>query len=90
MNAAAHALAGVRALSTFWKPGRGGRGFHIAYRSDEPTNCPGCGRSHWHVGRTLAECAFCATAIPLEGEAVSGPGTFRVKDHRQTKDARYG
>ena len=26
---------------------------------------PGCGRTHWIIGRISAECAFCATALPL-------------------------
>lgn len=41
------------------------RGYSIAYRSGQVNHCPGCGRSQWHVGRLTAECAFCATAIPL-------------------------
>jgi hypothetical protein len=42
------------------------RGYHVAYREHEVNHCPGCGRSHWLVGRLMAECAFCATALPLE------------------------
>jgi len=42
------------------------RGYHQAYRLNESNWCPGCGRSHWLVGRMTAECAFCSTAIPLE------------------------
>lgn len=41
------------------------RGYAIFYRQNEPNHCPGCGRSAWHVGRQSAECAACATAIPL-------------------------
>lgn len=41
------------------------RGYHAVYREHELNRCPGCGRSHWYIGRLLAECAFCATAIPL-------------------------
>jgi hypothetical protein len=41
------------------------RGYHVVYRPHERNHCPGCGRSHWIVGRLLAECAFCATALPL-------------------------
>lgn len=50
------------------------RGHHVAYRGDGHDRCPGCGRSHWYVGRLSAECAFCTTAIPLAGNAdvVSG------------------
>ena len=41
------------------------RGYHAVYRDNEINHCPGCGRTHWYVGRTLAECGFCATALPL-------------------------
>lgn len=50
------------------------RGYHIVYREDQVNNCPGCGRSHWYIGRTMAECAFCATALPLESAALVGSG----------------
>jgi hypothetical protein len=43
------------------------RGYHAAYRFNEINRCPGCGRSHWHVGRVSAQCAFCDTAIPFAG-----------------------
>lgn len=42
------------------------RGFHALYRRGERNWCPGCGREHWLVGRLMAECAFCATALPLD------------------------
>lgn len=35
------------------------------YYAGEDNRCPGCGRSHWLVGRSTAECAFCSTALPL-------------------------
>ena len=41
------------------------RGYHAVYREQQINHCPGCGRTHWIIGRTSAECAFCATAIPL-------------------------
>src|SRR5579885_2193931 len=41
------------------------RGHHIIYRANESNHCPGCGRSHWYIGRVSAECGFCGTAIPL-------------------------
>jgi hypothetical protein len=43
------------------------RGYHAVYRLNVVNHCPGCGRTHWLVGRTLAECGFCATALPLAG-----------------------
>lgn len=42
------------------------RGFQPVYRAGETNRCPGCGRSHWLVGRSTAECAFCATALPID------------------------
>ncbi len=41
------------------------RGYHAVYREHQVNNCPGCGRTHWLIGRMLAECAFCTTALPL-------------------------
>ena len=42
------------------------RGYHAVYRDNEVNRCPGCGRTHWFLGRMLAECAFCSTALPLQ------------------------
>lgn len=42
-----------------------GRGFMPLYHAGDVNHCPGCGGKHWHVGRMSAECATCATAIPL-------------------------
>lgn len=53
------------------------RGYHVVYRPDEVNHCPGCGRSHWLIGRSLAECGFCATALPLLDGGMSGAGLFR-------------
>lgn len=44
------------------------RGHNVVYRLGEAQRCPGCGRRHWLVGRTMAECAFCATALPLASD----------------------
>ncbi|MDZ7588798.1 MAG: hypothetical protein U5J78_06575 [Parasphingorhabdus sp.] len=41
------------------------RGFMPLYHQDIVNRCPGCGKSHWHVGRMSAECAHCHTALPL-------------------------
>ena len=54
------------------------RGYNILYRQDQVNHCPSCGRTHWYVGRVSAECAFCATALPLV-EAVTGHGTHRPR-----------
>jgi hypothetical protein len=36
------------------------------YRFHSTNHCPGCGRTHWHIGAMTAECAFCATPLLLE------------------------
>ena len=59
------------------------RGYGFVYREDAVNRCPGCGRSHWHVGRVSAECAFCATALPLASATARGAGTPRY-GHRRT------
>ncbi len=41
------------------------RGYRVVFHDDRINHCPACGRSQWHVGRSTAECAFCAAAIPL-------------------------
>jgi len=49
------------------------RGYHAVYRENEINHCPGCGRTHWYLGRMLAECAFCETALPLQEAYRQGP-----------------
>ena len=48
------------------------RGYHVAYRENEVNHCPGCGRTHWYVGRLSAECGFCGTALPLSEATTRG------------------
>jgi hypothetical protein len=54
------------------------RGYHAVYRENEINHCPGCGRTHWLIGRASAECAFCGTALPL------AEGINAAADHRPT------
>ena len=49
------------------------RGYHAVYREHEINHCPGCGRTHWLIGRVSAECAFCSTALPLQEAYQQGP-----------------
>ena len=53
------------------------RGYLVAYREDEVNHCPGCGRTHWYVGRLSAECGFCSTALPLADTGITGTGLLR-------------
>jgi hypothetical protein len=64
----------------------GARGYMPVYHAEEVNRCPGCGRSHWLIGRLLAECAFCATALPLSEGGMTGAGLFRL--HHKAAKAR--
>lgn len=35
------------------------------YHAGTVNHCPSCGHTHWHIGRSSAQCAFCHDAIPL-------------------------
>lgn len=52
-------------LVTFDPQALADRGAYAVYHHGETNRCPRCGRSHWQVGRTMAECAFCETALPI-------------------------
>jgi hypothetical protein len=54
------------------------RGYHAVYRDNQVNHCPGCGRTHWYLGRVLAECAFCSTALPLQESFRHGPAPAPV------------
>lgn len=62
------------------------RGYHVVYRDHENNHCPGCGRSHWLIGRLMAECAFCATALPLESRLMTGTDSVR----HTSRNGSYG
>lgn len=55
------------------------RGYQAFYRPDEVNHCPGCAAAQWIVGRMVAECAFCGTAVPLITGGTTGPGLFRLR-----------
>jgi hypothetical protein len=66
------------------------RGHHIVYRVNADNHCPGCGRSHWYIGRVSAECGFCGTAIPLaearhddSGASAPRPASITSADQRR-------
>jgi hypothetical protein len=52
------------------------RGYCPVYREHQVNHCPGCGRTQWLVGRISAECAFCATALPLVEATSRGSGAI--------------
>jgi len=41
-------------------------GYRLLYHRNSVNHCPGCGQTQWFIGRVSAECAFCATALPLQ------------------------
>ena len=57
------------------------RGYCVVYRENQVNHCPGCGRTHWFVGRVSAECGFCSTALPLAEASSRGIGTH-VRNYR--------
>jgi exosome complex RNA-binding protein Csl4 len=62
-----------------------GRGYHAVYRDDGVNHCPGCGRTQWIIGRVSAECAFCATALPLAEASMrshTGPVVIQHKNRQ--------
>ena len=65
-----------------------GRGYHAVYREHEVNPCPGCGRTHWIIGRVSAECAFCATALPLAEASMrshAGPVVIQHKNRHHER-----
>lgn len=65
------------------------RGFNAVFRPNERNDCPGCGRCHWDVRSTTAECAFCATALPIIGETTTGRAAT-VLQRRHIESAARG
>ena len=66
-----------------------GRGYHVVYRKQEINYCPGCGRSHWYVGRSSAECGFCGTAIPLDETNLRSASGGHSRNRRYFNDAAW-
>jgi len=64
-------LSSTQARRTAFNPNA--RGYHAVYHAGEVNHCPGCGRTHWIIGRMSAECAFCSTALPLKEAHTHGP-----------------
>ena len=54
-------------------------GYRVAYRADAANKCPGCGEDQWLIGRMTAECAFCATALPLVAGGTLGSSSIRYR-----------
>ncbi len=60
-------------------------GYALSYQRGETNHCPGCGRHNWIVGRLMAECAFCGTALTLMH--IHGYGaTQRICRHGGTEE----
>jgi len=65
------------------------RGHHIVYRANESNHCPGCGRSHWYIGRVSAECGFCGTAVPLAETSVLDAGSVSKRQRTSADQRRF-
>lgn len=59
-----------------------GRGYHAVYRENAVNHCPGCGRTHWLIGRMSAECAFCTTALPLAEASMQSSDRPVIIEHK--------
>jgi len=81
-----------RAAASF-AAGLAQRGHHIVYRANESNHCPGCGRSHWYIGRVSAECGFCGTAVSLaetsRHEAIARPPSGSKSVVQSPNQRRY-
>jgi hypothetical protein len=65
-----------------------GRGYHAVYHEHEVNHCPGCGRTHWIIGRISAECAFCATALPLAEASMRSHKAAAIIQHKNRDQAQ--
>ncbi len=65
-----------------------GRGYHAVYHEDQVNHCPGCGRTHWIIGRISAECAFCTTALPLAEAGMRSHTAPVIIQHRNRESAQ--
>ena len=66
-----------------------GKGYHAVYREHDVNHCPGCGRTHWLIGRISAECAFCATALPLAEASMRSHGPVVIQHRNRHHDAAW-
>lgn len=64
------------------------RGYQIGYRLNEVNHCPGCGQSQWQIGRITAECAFCATTVPILAGGATGHGIIWRSKTRRDREAQ--
>jgi hypothetical protein len=65
-----------------------GRGYHAVYHEHQVNHCPGCGRTHWIIGRISAECAFCATALPLAEMGMRSHDAPVIIQHKNREPAQ--
>ena len=64
------------------------RGYHAVYREREVNHCPSCGQTNWLIGRVSAECARCATAMPLS-ESVQDTSGWRVSSAHEPRAVHH-
>ena len=76
-------LSSIEARRNLFNPSA--RGYHAVYHDGEVNHCPGCGRTHWLIGRVSAECAFCSTALPLKEAGDGGVLERAAAELRRTQ-----
>ena len=73
-------LSSIESRRNFFNPAA--RGYHAVYHDGEVNHCPGCGRTQWLIGRMSAECAFCATALPLAEASMRSHNPPAIIEHK--------
>ena len=68
-------MRSIEATDRIYAHNPSARGYSVVYRENQVNHCPGCGRTHWLIGRVSAECGFCATALPLVEATTRGAGS---------------
>lgn len=63
------------------------RGYALLYHAGETNHCPACGQRHWIIGRMMAQCARCDTALPLDEMHGVGYTPRFIAGHRATDAA---
>ena len=56
-----------------------GTGARVPFRAGGVNRCTDCGSSQWLVGRRLAECGGCGSAVPLADVKFQGANKFHAR-----------
>ena len=64
------------------------RGYHAVYHDGEVNHCPGCGRTHWLVGRTFGRVRVLLDGASAQGSCNSWPRCNASFLERHTSELR--